>query len=1147
MPQTSNANGKEPRPARGGRARRLPYLPIVLLVVVAFLVLAFVTFRQLRSAREHRLRLLAGFGDRVELTVPQLAGRFARIIQDKRTRQEIEDYLEIVPYLQLVGEPRSVAPAAADDLCAELTEGLRERVGASSPCLVLQSHNDQIELVYVGVPGERPLGEETIVDEAGNVQTTEAAETAPAQDETTQKTEGALSGPHVFFGRISLHPLLREILIADVFDSILVASTRTGRVLHQEGEPALVVADIDSLLARSEPRLDLGGDGPVTSIVDVTLAPNPDRWFDEGSYKMFLQPVSLDADLPGGMNVAAEEWVAGGLIADERLLASGFSTSPLLLFLLVISFPSALVLWPFVKLWLISPRQSMTRLDIAALVASSLLGLTLVTLLVFDLMFLSRLHLIVDDQLQKMARGLELNLRGELETMRAQLADLGDRDAAFAGQEPSFDDFDQVVDFLDEQIERTTGPLWWPSYPYFHSIFWADEKGKQTHKLPLRDYALLTSQVRTRWYYQCAWRGEGYRVDGRELCVEPIFSNTTGRDLVAMAERVGEREVAVLTTVLLSLREPALAPGFGFALVDETGLALFHSDSRRNMTEDFLKASDEDRLLTALLAARRPGHVTVNYWGDRSRLYLLPIEGLPWTLIAYRSSADLRLRNFEVIYDFLTGALPYFLVLLLLLLVAAVRRQMQFLWPTSHNTAVYRSLVLLVAVLTGLFALSIAFASPPLLFWISLLLPVVGVIAAGSALLFRKRLSQAFEIVDAERGAAASSPLAVRLEISAFLVLVLSTGVAFWVNRGFISGFLFVAGLCATVIWPWLRSFFLASQRRLSFIAALAALLFASAVLPAVGLFQLATSRQLQYLIQDTQTGLAQAIARSERSLAVTRAAFDRRGADWAANFFGAYAPRLTTWRERLLSAFFDTEQRCCIDWDVQVPAGSLWPVAGGEDAPLHMTILSARPAPPSEIATSRLGLDLSRFDPASHEWQRRPTDRTAFGGRAHDAKRSVASSQIVGRFLEPWGTGREIYLASTPFSRSTRSIPPLRFFIVTLALLALVTLPAVVARFLADRVLLARLARVEDHVAPLDEILASWRERGVELQRVLLVTSVPDLAVREAEKAATYECRRLELPEPTSSQPARGEDGTKPKAGQRTAGAEGRPGRRKR
>jgi hypothetical protein len=96
--------------------------------------------------------------------------------------------------------------------------------------------------------------------------------------------------------------------------------------------------------------------------------------------------------------------------------------------------------------------------------------------------------------------------------------------------------------------------------------------------------------------------------------------------------------------------------------------------------------------------------------------------------------------------------------------------------------------------------------------------------------------------------------------------------------------------------------------------------------------------------------------------------------------------------------------------------------------------------------------------------------------------------------------------------------------------LLLLVPLPVLLARFLADRVLLARLATADSAPSTLGARLTGWQGR-VDLRRVLLVTSVPELAVREAKRSGAYRVETFKAPPPSRADdgsPGGGDDDAK-------------------
>lgn len=788
------------------RSRR-PAFAIVLLVGFMAVVFWFIIQRQLGSAEERRLRLLAGFADRVEATVSDLGDRFGRVMTE-RCPNQVADYLALLPQVEYVA---SVPDDATDCRPAG-------RAAEGEP----------------GVPSaENPggLGGGAGVEEAGTLMARQKATTATVEDEAsaeliaepgiTMRSAGANvqlryrraeglepreGGPsplvEVAVARLDVKSVIEPMVIPGVFDSILVTDEQ-GTVLYQQGDPELRATHLDGLLgdlsgsdggesdwaaaltnlgrgeageAERRRLLESGrfdedrsrsATGRATTIVETSIAGS--------DHAVFLQPVTLRLS-PLASRPAPEpvHWIAVGVISSEHLLSAGVTTSPILLFLLIAILPAGLVAWPFLKLFLISRRQPFTRLDCAFLVLACVLALAFGAILLFDGLFVANVRGTVDRQLEKVAEVVHRSLRLEVVDAYRQLADL---DAAGVG----FDEKDDLAYFQDGSddggaSQRTPGSFLESTiadvfdlhppdiYPYFDSVFWATPEGTlENANLPLRKHAVLPQEVADREYFRCAldWtdpysldlsQGDvdryeetrGAPLDGRladgtiQLCLQPFLDRTTGEAVTAVSRRSAgwgeeddpkgwgaERPVAALVARLTSVTHPVLPPQIQFAVVGDGGQVLFHSDSRRALTEDFLKATDENRLLQSLLNNEREGHLPLHYWGRRHRAFVLPVEDLPWTLVVLRSMEDLRLRNFELIYDFLN---PYLLSLGSLALLALVfklvssHRFRAYLWPTPRHLGAYRWIVLWTLGWMGAFTVLLVWgtAARQVLFYASL-------------------------------------------------------------------------------------------------------------------------------------------------------------------------------------------------------------------------------------------------------------------------------------------------------------------------------------------------------------------------------------------------------------------------------------------
>src|SRR5262249_16362719 len=73
---------------------------------------------------------------------------------------------------------------------------------------------------------------------------------------------------------------------------------------------------------------------------------------------------------------------------------------------------------------------------------------------------------------------------------------------------------------------------------------------------------------------------------------------------------------AFLTAQPLSLIDPILPDGYGFALLDDKGFVLFHSDKSKNLHENFLQETDWNKQLQAAMFGHSNQHsLEITYMG----------------------------------------------------------------------------------------------------------------------------------------------------------------------------------------------------------------------------------------------------------------------------------------------------------------------------------------------------------------------------------------------------------------------------------------------------------------------------------------------------------------------------------------------------
>lgn len=1197
----------------------------------------------------------------------------------QRNQGKVLRYLKHVPHLSLI-RLQPECPQAED------VHGLEAGQRAEGS-VTLQAAGPYARLRYCPRYEARTSGR--IDGQEGSEEEENGAE-SPEGGNEERVADGDDSEVRPYLARIELESVIEPMIIPGAFDSILLADHK-GRTLFQQGEPELRMLDLAPLvesaaeaedrqgvLARVRDLLGRQDPGVGTAAIERFIEEQEERPIELGArtamvkveiagsdYYVFLQPVSPQLEPPPGHGAGEPvRWIAAGIISSENLLSAGLTTSPFLLFILVSILPLGIVAWPFLKLSLITRRQPFHRLDLAALLFASVLGIALAALLIFDLLFLVHLHGDVDDQLEDLGFVVSDRFHKEILTARKQLVALNDDAGKLLPQPVASDDGGNAeipggctgrgviaegpgptqqspiedlgdlypVTYIEDTkdapgrlatrqfIETPVRDLLdqkgldFTNYSYFDSVFWATPGGDHgCANLPLREHAVLPQNIEDRAYFRCArdcepkpvflsdaeaakdtelldlWRQpkkektvadndvepthanpdgatssahagchatflDTAPPDSVPLCFQSFLDRTTGTSVAAIA-LPGPNEnfpVAALVTRLTSIAHPVLPPGYGFAIVEPGGRVLFHSEPRRDLTESFLEASDEDPVLRSLLEQRRSGHLSLHYWGQPTRVHVRTLAGLPWSLVTFRNTYDLRVRNFELIYDFLNPFLLYLGIVTLLALTAWVflpRRLRRYLWPSSEHRELYRAVALSTTGIVALFALVLLWAPPGGILWASLLaLPaMLGV----TEVLRRNRPWERSEVqakiskLRARWNVPARFRTAWRekrwwLFLGSFLALAVLGAVCVLASEAPVMPVL-LAVLAACLAWAllWHWHGFSGERRKIAFVFAFGCVLLVSALLPALGFLHLARSRQIQLYTQDAQVALARELEEREGAIAERLGPLTHLypGSEADADGKQDQGPQqngnteesqnasqdegnrdmLVVTRDDYLGAFFGTEDKSEDARDSDSPS-PVWryglyepdtdtgqdqdgtgPEDGAdpEDVPgpgFVDGLLAARPFPLNDLSARPVESDLSRFGAGEVRWNRGSDHRLVLSWPRHHGTLESAESD-------------SIRLSSTvPGVTDLPGVAGPKTAAILLGLLFLGLSPFLLSHFLADRVLLIGLVgrpRDEEETesgdratpvasTPLESILEEVRENDEVVQQVVLVSTLP-------------------------------------------------------
>jgi hypothetical protein len=455
------------------------------------------------------------------------------------------------------------------------------------------------------------------------------------------------------------------------------------------------------------------------------------------SYELFSQPVAMpaqavDSDKPSTLVVCGLRR-SDSLESDSR--AFPYSN---LIWATLITMALFSLTWPMFKLRYMSNTERFTAKEGWFLILTIFLASTSAALMLLNASYTAQATEETDVNLKKLAGQIQDQFRKEAELAYSQLQIL----------EPKNQEL--VPNYLatgDQEIDL---------YPYFEIVYWTNAEGTQTRKFDIRPAAtplisLVQLPVFTKAVTSAKWSSNS-SPDAKSpepFYVQPLISLTTGEfaaTLSAPFPKTRDKNIAVqaLTFRPMSLVEPVLPPGYRFAVIGADCTVLFHSDSFRNLRENFCAESKGTSELQPLIFGGADSAVDISYAGRPERAFFTELKAPqfaqgPAFLVVFRDPDYELTLNLAVVLvcAILLGA--YFAILVLFavghMLLRGPLRMIyapKFMWPCAENASSYVQLAV-----ANIFILLLFWAFYPRLYETPLLALtlLVAVVPVGFAIL----------------------------------------------------------------------------------------------------------------------------------------------------------------------------------------------------------------------------------------------------------------------------------------------------------------------------------------------------------------------------------------------------------------------------
>jgi hypothetical protein len=505
-------------------------------------------------------------------------------------------------------------------------------------------------------------------------------------------------------------------LYQDGFDAVLIASLDDQMtILFQESSAKLRILSLNNLTTSTGGKIDLKLLGQSANISDVTLGP--------ADYKLFVQPVPLPLMTTRDGKQESLRWLACGLVENVHFQQQRLSVS----YNVLIGFGFVTILvaisWPFLKLFFIGPKDRFRSLDGYMLGISAFLIAAMLTLIaLFTYSYNATLNGL-DENLEKFAGTIKSNFNSELESALVQIDELNaklDPETIAAAKNVNARNLDKLAyrsSIMRDKLITPESP-----YPYLNTAYWMDPQGWQQIKWTVRSGVTNRVNLCNRAYFAKLKQGRSYNFKDsknrdHEFWIEPVMSKTTGANTVALAKRTdnivpNSTWVSAIDMRLLSLMQPVLPEGFGFAVIDETGKVFFHSAEKLHLGENLFEECDNNQVLRAAVVGRWKQSLTSSYFGKGHSVYVEPLDNFPWTLVVFHEKDSLRTTFSEILTLCLVLFLSYFGVLCLLLVAMYLlnrntRDRSTWLWPDKLKRSFYVESIALNSILFLLSCLAV--------------------------------------------------------------------------------------------------------------------------------------------------------------------------------------------------------------------------------------------------------------------------------------------------------------------------------------------------------------------------------------------------------------------------------------------------------
>lgn len=437
----------------------------------------------------------------------------------------------------------------------------------------------------------------------------------------------------------------------EFFQSFMVVNQTQGLIYKDDEVGIRSDIQVDSLLSKNLP-------GFVAGVKDLRM--------EDEDYKLFYYPCTVektDIILCGFLKTRDY---------DNRL-----KNMPVrFVYPLVIGFLLLFIFLPVLKFYVMGINEQVRFINLVYFVVSLFAGSTLLTLTIIQLLLLWGADSRAKQELNEISNRIESEFYSEIRTSYHQLQQLDSQFMsrpidAYANDSSSFSKY--LIDYMKDH-RNDSG-----TYFNFNVVQWTDSTGMQRVKGDFKKTHAIFIDVSDRKFFTVYRDKRPYPVPGmpgKGFGMEPVVSRTNGEFIIVISRKSAlSGFIAATANRMYSVTDVILPPGYGFSIIDGSGNVLVHSDSKRNLQENFFQKLVSPRDLKEVVASRQEKFFpNIFFYGKNHSLNIRPMDRMPFYLVSFYDKGYIFPVNMRILMFSLIACLfSYFLCVVAWMLLFAKR------------------------------------------------------------------------------------------------------------------------------------------------------------------------------------------------------------------------------------------------------------------------------------------------------------------------------------------------------------------------------------------------------------------------------------------------------------------------------------------